>query len=258
MKNLLSMDAHAHIMASHSNEVLAGSGFVLAMTLSLEEAENAVEREYPKIIWGAGCHPRKMKAQKSFNVNLFRTLVRKTAIVGEVGLDSGSKVPMEMQLANFRKVLDAVGEVPRLTSIHSYQATELVLEELQRRPIRIPVLHWWTGNAEETAQAVDLGCYFSVHSAVARHSKFRTWVPRDRILVESDHGICDSPAAIPDRLAWVESLLSQLLNLQVEEVRQLVWRNFARVIEGTGTMALLPESFKRMLKDPQADLPDAM
>ncbi len=55
---------------------------------------------------------------------------------------------------------------------------------------------------------MELGCYFSVHSAVARYSIFRTQVPRERLLVESDHGWADPPGAIPHRVIWVEYLLS--------------------------------------------------
>ena len=51
------LDTHAHIQANHKDEALADSGFVLAMTLRLEEAENAVQRDCRHITWGVGCHP---------------------------------------------------------------------------------------------------------------------------------------------------------------------------------------------------------
>lgn len=226
---------------------MAATGHILAMTLSLEEAEKASACQVPHIAWGVGCYPRLPKAQQDFDPVRFRNLVEKTAVVGEVGLDTGSRVPLELQQENFRKVLDVVLEIPRFTSIHSYQATSLVLEELDHRPIRFPVLHWWTGSAAETSRAVELGCYFSVHSAVARHSKFRTRVPPDRVLVESDHGYGDPPAAIPCRVEWVEHLVAQQLQIEVEEVRQLVWRNFAQIIEATDCLHLLPLSFHRFL-----------
>jgi Tat protein secretion system quality control protein TatD with DNase activity len=102
---------------------------------------------------------------------------------------------------------------------------------------------------DETRQAVRLGCYFSVHSAVARHSKFRTTVPRERILVESDHGWSDPPAAIPCRIEWVEHLLSQQLHCSREEVRQLAWQNLAAILQETGTRHLLPEALAAMLEE---------
>jgi TatD DNase family protein len=246
------LDAHGHITPTRPAHELAGCGAVLAMSLSLGEAALGVGRREPGIAWGAGCHPRFPKAQAAFDIQQFEDLLEKTAIAGEVGLDTGSRVPLELQLKNFRQVLEVVSEHPRLVSIHSYRATGLVLEELRRRPISIPILHWWTGNADETSQAVELGCYFSIHSAVARQSRFRTRVPLDRILVESDHGTNDPPAAIPSRIEWVEFLVAQQFKIHVKEVRQIVWQNLARIVRRTGTRQLWPEAFAAVFSEVEA------
>ncbi len=241
------LDAHGHIAPLQAVKNLQASGVVLAMTLSLDEAETGVGRKELNITWGAGCHPRFQKSQEGFDARRFEALLEKTAIVGEVGLDSGSRVPLELQLKNFRQVLEVVSRQPRLVSIHSYRATNLVLQELRCRPISVPVLHWWTGTASETSEAVELGCYFSIHSAVARQSKFRTRVPMERILVESDHGYHDPPAAIPCRIEWVEHLVAQQFKLEVKQVRQLVWRNLAAIVRRIGTLELLPASLATLV-----------
>lgn len=249
MKALPSLDAHAHIAPYRTPQELAESGAVLAMTLSLDEATHAVDRSEPLISWGVGCHPRKLKSQGSFDAELFRKLAERTAIVGEIGLDVGSRVPLEVQLRTFRQALEVVQELPRLVSIHSYRATGLIIGELRRKPISVPVLHWWTGSADETREAVALGCYFSVHSAVARHSKFRTAVPPERILIESDHGWADPPAAIPCRIQWAEYLVAQQVGVSVTDIRKLVWRNLATMIHKTNTEKLLPEPFRAILNE---------
>ena len=82
----------------------------------------------------------------------------------------------------------------------------------------------------------------SIHSAVARHSKFRTRVPLERVLVESDHGYRDPPAAIPCRVEWVEHLVGQQHGLAQAEVRRLAWQNLATILRETGTLRLLPEA----------------
>jgi TatD DNase family protein len=243
MDPLPTLDAHGHISPEHSPDDLVISGSVLAMTLSLEKAGSVIDRQDPQTAWGVGCHPRKPKSQEAFNIYQFRELAVKTAIIGEIGLDTGSRVPIEKQLDTFRQVLEAISDLPRLVSIHSYRATRLVLDELHQQPISTPVLHWWTGSADETSEAVELGCYFSIHSAVARHSKFRTRVPPERLLIESDHSYGDPPAAIPCRIEWVEHLVAQQLKTDVNEVRQLVWRNLATIIQDTGTENLIPKSF---------------
>lgn len=241
------LDAHGHLAPKHSSKDLEGSGAVLAMTISPDEAALVVPRKVSNIAWGAGCHPRNSQSQKAFDIKRFGDLLEKTAIVGEIGLDTNSRVPIELQLENFRQILEVVSKLPRLVSIHSYRATELVLDELHQRPIAMPVLHWWTGNAAETSEAVELGCYFSIHSAVARQLKFRTLVPLERILVESDHGYYDPPAAIPCRIEWVEFLVAQQYKIEVKEVRELVWQNLATIVNRTGTWNLLPDSFVTIL-----------
>ena len=166
------LDAHGHVKPKHSSKDLEASGAVLAMTISLGEAVDGVGCKESNIAWGVGCHPLFQKSQETFDIEKFSSLLEKTAIVGEVGLDTGSRVPLEIQLKNFRQALEIVSRIPRLVSIHSYRATKLVLKELRKTPIETPILHGWTGSADETSEAVELGCYFSIHSAVARQSTF--------------------------------------------------------------------------------------
>lgn len=247
MENLPTLDAHAHLHPARTTAELAESGAVLAVTLSPEEAAQGAARREPLIAWGVGCHPRFLRAQEAFDADRFGELAEQMAMVGEIGLDTGSRVPLETQLHAFRGALEIISRMPRLASIHSYRATGLVLQELRRRPVTAPVLHWWTGTAAETREAVAMGCYFSIHSQVARHSKFRTAVPPERILVESDHGQGDPPAAIPCRVQWVEYLVAQQYRLPVKDLRRLVWQNFATIIGETGTNALLPEGLANII-----------
>jgi TatD DNase family protein len=249
MLNPISLDAHAHIDPRRSPDELANIGAVLAVTLSLDEAEKVLPREETLIAWGVGCHPRKIAAQQAFDPQRFTALVERTAVIGEIGLEQASQVPLELQLRNFRWVLEFAAQKPRILSIHSFRSTSLMLAELERTPVIAPILHWWTGTAAETRQAVELGCYFSVHSAVARRSIFRTQVPHERLLVESDHGWADPPGAIPHRVIWAEYLLSASLGMPVNAVRQLVWRNFSQLVALTGTRRLLPKKLAELLPD---------
>jgi TatD DNase family protein len=243
MMALPSLDAHAHLAPTRRPEELLDCGMVLANTLSLEEGEQAAHRHDRNIAWGVGCHPRFLRSQESFQAARFRAAVEQLPFVGEVGLDSGSRLPLETQLRTFQQVLEIAAHLPRLVSIHSFKASGLVLQELERKPIPFPVLHWWTGTVAETKKAVALGCYFSIHSQVARNSKFRLHVPRERILLESDHGYNDPPPAIPSRIQWVEYLVAQQYALDVKELRQFAWRNFARIVRLTDTTSLFPKEF---------------
>jgi TatD DNase family protein len=241
--DLPTLDAHAHLAPGRSPQELLDCGMVLANTLSLDEGERVLQRRDPNIAWGVGCHPRFLRSQEGFQAARFRTLAEQLPLVGEVGLDTGSRVPLETQLRNFRQVLETVADLPRLVSIHSYRATGLVLQELEQRPVAFPILHGWFGNVAETKKAVSLGCYFSIHSQVARNSKFRLHVPPERVLVESDHGYNDPPPAIPSRIQWVEYLVAQQYTLDVKELRRLAWKNFTRILRATNTLHLFPKEF---------------
>ncbi len=255
MPELPTLDAHAHIDPRRTFKELSSAGAVLAMTLSLDEAEKVLQRSDAMVAWGVGCHPRKLAAQQAFDPHQFARLVEHSAVIGEIGLDVAYQVPFELQLKTLRCALNYAAQNPRIVSIHSFgtnrssriSSTSLILEELRQTPVTAPILHWWTGTADETRQAVELGCYFSVHSAVARRSVFRTRVPPERLLVESDHGWADPLGAIPHRVIWVEYLLSASLGMDVQEVRRLVWRNFAEVVRLTGTRDLLPQGLVGLL-----------
>ncbi|NJD60564.1 MAG: hypothetical protein C3F13_04070 [Anaerolineales bacterium] len=248
MTKLPTLDAHAHLNPKRTSTELTDIGAVLAMTLSLEEAELVTRRSEPLLAWGVGCHPRKLKSQQAFDPERFEQLAMNCAVIGEIGLDEAYAVPLDLHLSTLRTALGFAAEHPRIVSLHSYRSTSLMLEELKRTPVIAPILHWWTGTTAETRQAVELGCYFSVHSAVARHSIFRTQVPLERLLVESDHGWADPPGAIPHRVIWVEYLLSANLRMPVQEIRQLVWLNFAELVRQTATIDLLPSSISQLVK----------
>jgi TatD DNase family protein len=249
MDDLPTLDTHAHVdLPVHPDDgALTRCGAVLAQTMNLDEAERSVVRSEPHVAWGVGCHPRSAAAQAAFTPPRFRALLERTAVIGEVGLDGGSAVPMETQLATLRAVLLEASERPRLVSIHSFRATRPVLDELRRTPVVAPMLHWWTGHADETSEAVELGCYFSIHAAVARRSLWRTRVPPERILLESDHGWGDPPEAIPLRIGWVEHLVGQQYGVSPEEIRLAGWRNFARLVAATGVDPLLPAGIRETL-----------
>ena len=250
---LETLDGHAHLDVRTHPEPYRDVGFVLAQTISLAEAERTRSRRDARVAFGVGCHPRLAQAQAAFDEARFIDLLAGTALVGEVGLDAASRVPLETQLVTLRAILQVVVGTPRIVSLHSHRSSRAILDELRHTPIAAPILHSWTGSARETSDAVDLGCYFSVHSAVARRTVWHTVVPLDRILLESDHAWNDPPPAIPLRIGWVEYLVAQQYRVPPTEVRAAGWRNLGRIVEITGTLALLPSGLRRRLEQAQAD-----
>lgn len=240
-------DAHAHLDATLSPRAIARAGYVLAMTLSSAEAAVALARADPRVVWGVGCHPRRARAVRSFDRKEFTQLARRTPVVGEIGLDATSRVPAAEQVAAFRGALDVARDLGRVVSIHPHKTSTAVLDELQRRMPPAAILHWWSGDADETRRAVRLGCFFSVHRAVARRLVWRD-VPPERLLIESDIGYAERPADAPMLVARTEAMLAERIGAEPRAVREFAWRALAAMVHRSGTADLWPSAFRQRLR----------
>jgi TatD DNase family protein len=176
-------------------------------------------------------------------------LIRTAGVLGEIGLDASSGVPLALQTRNFELILAMLTEEPRLTSVHSVGATKLVLELLERHRPKGIVLHWWRGSENETIRAIELGCYFSVNSAEIRRPKVLSLLPLERVLTETDHpfGNRGDRPKLPGRMTTVEDGLAKQWNLDVASVRRAVWRNLLEAANQTSTLERLPANFQRTM-----------
>lgn len=251
MRSLPPIDLHAHIKPDIAGHELAALGaLTFAATRSLSEAEQVRARADPWTVWGVGCHPGLVRAQKAFSLDRFRDLIASTSSVNEVGLDGTSRVPIATQLRTFDAILAVLQDDSRITSIHSTAATQHVLDCLEKRPIRGAVLHWWLGDEGQTRRAVGMGCYFSVNSAMLRHGHILGLLPRDRVLTETDHPFGDRHAAHPRRpgsVADVEKALTNRFGVKPDQMRRILWNNLANLVSNAGCAAQLPRSIRVLL-----------
>lgn len=245
------LDLHAHVAVSiPPHELTALRAVIFAATRTLDEAERALERFDEQTVWGVGCHPKLARAQRDFDSTRFAALVERTAFVSEIGLDGDSRVPMATQRETLDAVLSALTDVPRITSLHCYRATEEMLDALEAKPIQGAVLHWWLGDARQTARAADMGCFFSINAASVRRRATVAAIPPERILTETDHPFGDrrnGQAARPGAVADVERALVQHMGVGERAVRMSVWENFAALIKQSPCDRLLPRRVRLLL-----------
>lgn len=244
MRRLPPIDLHAHVQPDITPSDLSKLGsLIFAATRSLDEAEQALARSDPWTIWGVGCHPGLVGVQKAFDPARFAKLILTTPYVSEVGLDGTSRLPLEAQQATLDSILTTLQTSPRITSIHSYAATETVLDRLTERPIQGAVLHWWLGNRRQTSRAIELGCYFSVNAAMLKRPDLLPLPPLDRMFAETDHPFGDRSGRQgrrPGNVDNVEEHLADLYRLDHNEVRRVMWQNLAALTRSTRCGVLLP------------------
>lgn len=242
---------HAHIdVTIEPSELSALDAVVFAACRSLDEAEVALARRDELTVWGTGCHPGLVGAQKAFTAERFRDQVLRTAYVAELGLDGKSRVPMETQLRTLRSAFDVLVELPRITSLHSYAATDELIKVLKEYDLRGVVLHWWLGSAELTAKAIDLGCYFSINSSSTRRSDLLRVIPLDRLLPETDHPFGDrmrKGTRKPGYVQDVEESVAKQHGLSAADAHYVMVRNLAQLVASSGVGAALPQAVRRRL-----------
>lgn len=244
MTRLLPIDLHAHIEPTISaRDLIDLRSLVFAATRSLDEAELAQARSDDWTVWGVGCHPGLVAAQRAFTPERFEQLISQTACVSEVGLDGKSHTPMDLQLRNFDAILHILQSSPRITSIHSVGATDRVIRALKARPIRGAVLHWWLGDHDQTTKALELGCYFSVNLSSVKRRGALDLIPSDRVLPETDHPFGDRRGGAerrPGRVREVEAALATHYGVDTDIVRTQTWQNLRDLSTATRVTGLLP------------------
>lgn len=248
---MLPLDLHAHIRPNiRPRELDLLNACVIAVTRTLEEFQSVTTRRDGSTAWSLGAHPGVPEAHEDFDSKHFRELLTDAPVVGEIGLDARSKVPIESQRRTFDAILAILDEYPRLASVHSAGATGPVLDAIEAHRSHSVVLHWWRGTEEETHRALELGCHFSVNAAEVARPKILSLVPRDRILTETDHPFGDRHQASlrrPGRVDDVEAALAGVWDIDVGAVRRQVWANLRAIAARSATADMFPGAFQRAM-----------
>lgn len=237
---LPTLDCHAHIApdVTHSQLATLGHSHVFAVTRSLSEARLVMNRDDRGLTWGIGVHPAVATARAEYNPEVFRQLLPRFALVGEVGLDRrGTRDEQERILSD---VLGACDGKPVMISIHSTGRTRAVLDLVKQRPHPGVILHWFLGTSSELTEAVRLGTYFSVNSAMS--DALLAAMPRDRVLPETDFPARQVRARTPGETTALEKRLATLWRISDQETRHQHWTNLKRLAVVSGAINVVSES----------------
>lgn len=237
---LPTLDCHAHIApdVTHSQLATLGHSHVFAVTRRLSEARLVMNRDDRGLTWGIGVHPAVATARAEYNPEVFRQLLPQFALVGEVGLDRrGTRDGQERILSD---VLGACDGKPVMISIHSTGRTREVLDLVKQRPHPGVILHWFLGTSSELTEALRLGTYFSVNSAMS--DALLAAMPRERVLPETDFPARQIRARTPGETTALEKRLATLWRISDQETRHQLWTNLKRLAVVSGAIDVVSES----------------
>lgn len=242
------LDCHAHIAPDVTPSQVAGLGgaLVLAMTRTPAEARTAARRRDGTLLWGLGAHPGLPTALAAAETLDLDVALSGFVVVGEIGLDR--RGPAAPQTRVLEAVLTACDARPVLVSLHSTGRTRELLTILRRHPHPGAVLHWFNGTADEIAEAVDLGCYFSVNNAMSDDRL--TAIPRDRLLPETDFPSSrrSTLAKLPGDTTALEQRLGLRDGVTAHAIRRHLWSNFGRLADTAGVTPRLPSPWTRAIE----------
>jgi len=170
------------------------------------EAAAELAGRVPGVVAAAGIHPNDVAEAEPGEWDRIVRLAEsgRVAAVGETGLDwYRTTTPPDRQREWFDRHIRLAQRLSLPLVIHTRESirdTLDMLREAAQRGELAPVLHAFTGTAEEAAEAVEIGCHLGFAGMVTFRSStelrevFKT-VPLDRVLIETD-----SPFLSPEPL----------------------------------------------------------
>lgn len=195
---------------------------------------------YDTIKVALGLHPE-IVDKKAAERSLLVSGISKTRFIGEVGLDGSVQHTdtMPLQESILREVLTECERVGgKILSIHSRNAASRVLDLLENCcRLSIPILHWFSGTAQEARRAVALGCWFSVGPAMLRGAKGRALLqelPMERILPETDGPFAKdrSTPFMPWEAISIADTLAPLWGTTTDGIGLQMKRNLSAMLAG--------------------------
>lgn len=159
---------------------------------------------------------------------LFLKNIDKTKFIGEVGLDFSKRASKskEEQIDVFEFILENIRNQNKILNLHSAQAEDEVLDMLIKYDIKKAIFHWYSGKIGTLNKVLDSGYYLSINNNMCKSKKGQNIIsklPKNKVLVETDAPFIND---LPYKNFNVYYYLSKLWNLSLDEVKNIILRNF--------------------------------
>lgn len=237
------IDTHCHVdMYSNPMEIVNESERLGIITIGMTNLPSHFKmgqphlKGYKKTRLALGMHPL-MAENHLEEFPLFYECFNKTSYIGEVGLDFSREgiETKDQQINSFKKILETVGDKPKILSIHSRRAEKEVLQLLKDYQIRNAIFHWYSGGLKLIDQIVDAGYYLSVNPAMIRSKSGQKIIERialSNLLTESDGPYTSilNREIRPKDIKTVINFLSLKLGISFYDVEDMINDNFLKLL----------------------------
>jgi len=147
--------------------------------------------------------------------------------IGECGLDKRIDIPLELQIAVFRKQLILAEKYSKPVVIHCVAAFQEVIALKKEMKISVPmIIHGFSKNSQIANQLLKEGFYISFGKYLLRNPALKTVfqeMPNDRFFLETD--------TIEETIAQVYEIAASYKNIEIKELQKIISSNFEAVFK---------------------------
>lgn len=245
MRKMIAVDFHCHLdlypdPARVVDQIDRDNSYVLSVTTTPKAWHGTamLAGANPRIKTALGLHPQ-LAHKRISELDLFDSLISETRYIGEVGLDGTAEFSphWQAQVTVFDHILaSSARNGGRIMSIHSRRSAGAVLDAIEKHPYAgIAVFHWFSGTKTELMRAIELGCWFSVGSAMVKAKNGRELIaamPRNRVITETDgpFGSVKGKSLQPGDINDARKTLAQCWTVDEVEASNTVLDSFRRLV----------------------------
>lgn len=241
------VDFHCHLdLYQNFEEIVKECERKRVFTLAVTTTPRAWTRNFElskqtKYVRAAlGLHPQ-LITDDNPDFSVWETMFHQAKYIGEIGLDASPryyKYFKNQQYLFDRILLKCSQSGGKVLSIHSVRCASKVIEHITANGTyknNKIVLHWFTGTLSEAKKAIEIGCYFSVNTAMLQSEKTKLVVaqlPIESILTETDGPFTSKmnssqhPWDVRDCVVG----LATIFNITPDEMQNRIYQNLSKIL----------------------------
>jgi len=189
---------------------------------------NSLDFSDKNYYFSLGIHPAESQ-NLNFNADIFekQTTHLNCIAIGECGLDKNISIPLEQQIALFKKQIDISEKMQLPVIIHCVRAWNEILEIKKELKRKQPWIYHGFRKSNLTESILKSGCYISIGTAIIQDQKLQQsiqHIPLEKLFLETDN---DTTYSIQE----VYESVARLKNISIDELQTQILKNFELVFK---------------------------